>query len=104
MSPETFLSHGMFDPEEFGGVVNPPVFHASAVTFRNLDDMEARGGAMSDAERDVLWYGRKGTPTTFALQNALAQLEGGYRSLLVSSGYRSPMAVCWPRTPTACRS
>lgn len=90
MSPDTFLSHGMFDPDAFGGVVNPPVFHASTVTFRNLDDMEARGKAMSDAECDVLWYGRKGTPTTFALQNALAQLEGGYRSLLVSSG----LAAC----------
>jgi len=90
MSPDTFLSHGIIDPDDFGGVVNPPVFHASTVTFRSLDDMEARGRAMSGADTDVMWYGRKGTPTTFALQNALAQLEGGHRSLLVSSG----LAAC----------
>ncbi|MGH8789096.1 MAG: cystathionine beta-lyase [Cupriavidus necator] len=90
MSPDTYLSHGVIDPDDFGGVVNPPVFHASTVTFRNLDDMEARGRAMSGADTDVMWYGRKGTPTTFALQNALAQLEGGHRSLLVSSG----LAAC----------
>jgi len=90
MSPDTYLSHGVIDPDDFGGVVNPPVFHASTVTFRNLDDMEARGRSMSGADTDVMWYGRKGTPTTFALQNALAQLEGGHRSLLVSSG----LAAC----------
>ncbi|QQX82862.1 cystathionine beta-lyase [Cupriavidus necator] len=90
MSPDTYLSHGVIDPDDFGGVVNPPVFHASTVTFRNLDDMEARGRAISGADTDVMWYGRKGTPTTFALQNALAQLEGGHRSLLVSSG----LAAC----------
>lgn len=90
MSPDTYLLHGVIDPDDFGGVVNPPVFHASTVTFRNLDDMEARGRAMSDADTDVMWYGRKGTPTTFALQNALAQIEGGHRSLLVSSG----LAAC----------
>ncbi|WP_150699849.1 cystathionine beta-lyase [Pandoraea terrae] len=90
MSPDTYLSHGAFNPDDFGGVVNPPVYHASTVTFRDLDDMEARGRAMSSADADVMWYGRKGTPTTFALQNALAQLEGGHRSLLVSSG----LAAC----------
>ena len=26
MSPETYLCHGPFDPEVFGGVVNPPVY------------------------------------------------------------------------------
>lgn len=90
MSPDTYLSHGAFDPDEFGGVVNPPVFHASTVTFRSLEDMEARGNAISTADSDVMWYGRKGTPTTFTLQNSLAQLEGGYRSILLSSG----LAAC----------
>ncbi|MGH8858742.1 MAG: cystathionine beta-lyase, partial [Polaromonas sp.] len=90
MSPDTYLSHGAFDPDEFGGVVNPPVFHASTVTFRSLEDMEARGNAISTADSDVMWYGRKGTPTTFTLQNSLARLEGGYRSILLSSG----LAAC----------
>ena len=31
-------------------------------------------------------YGRYGTPTTFALEEAVAQLEGGYRAIAVGSG------------------
>lgn len=90
LATDTYLLHGIGDAAEFGGIVNPPVYHASTVTFRNLADMEARGRAIDAADTDVMWYGRKGTPTTFALQNALAHLEGGYRSLLVSSG----LAAC----------
>lgn len=90
MHSETVLLHGAYDPETFGGVVNPPVFRASTIVFRDIEDMEARARAMSSPDGQELWYGRKGTPTTFALQELLAQLEGGYRSLLVSSG----LAAC----------
>jgi cystathionine beta-lyase/cystathionine gamma-synthase len=31
-------------------------------------------------------YGLLGTPTTFALEEALAAIEGGYRAMLMSSG------------------
>src|SRR2546426_3132766 len=55
-----------------------------------MDDMEARGAAMARGDQDVMWYGRKGTPSSHALQNAIAQLEGGYRSLVLSSG----LAAC----------
>ncbi|WP_321916614.1 cystathionine beta-lyase [Paraburkholderia sp. J11-2] len=90
MHSETVLLHGAYDPETFGGVVNPPVFRASTIVFRDMEDMETRARAMSSPDGQELWYGRKGTPTTFALQEMLAQLEGGYRSLLVSSG----LAAC----------
>ncbi len=90
MQSETFLLHGAYDPDTFGGVVNPPVYRASTIVFRNMEDMEARAKAMSTPEGQELWYGRKGTPTTFALQEMLARLEGGHRSLLVSSG----LAAC----------
>ncbi|SXB79869.1 hypothetical protein [Klebsiella pneumoniae] len=39
MSPETYLCHGPFDPEVFGGVVNPPVYHASTVIFKNCKEL-----------------------------------------------------------------
>lgn len=91
VSPETYLCHGPFKPEEFGGVVNPPVFHASTVIFRNYDELEERHRALfTDAADEVMYYGRFGTPTVFTLQKALAELEGGHRSLLVPSG----LAAC----------
>ncbi len=91
MSPETYLCHGPFDPEVFGGVVNPPVYHASTVIFKNCKELNERHRALfEDAEDEVMYYGRFGTPITFAVQKALAELEGGYRSLLVPTG----LAAC----------
>ncbi|WP_395401015.1 cystathionine beta-lyase [Pseudoduganella sp. UC29_106] len=87
--PETALGHELINPADYGGVVNPPVYHASTVTFRDMADMEQREAAMLRGD-DVLWYGRKGTPTAFALQNAIAALEGGHRSLVLPSG----LAAC----------
>ena len=89
-SPATFLVHGFHDPHEYGGVVNPPVFRASTVLFRNYEEFEARLGAVKAGEDDVMYYGRYGTPQSFELQNTLAHLEGGYRSLLMPSG----LAAC----------
>jgi cystathionine beta-lyase len=83
--PETFLGHGIGDPHAHGGMVNPPVYRASTVVFRDLADMEARERALRGGA-DVLWYGRKGTATSFAVAAALSTLEGGYKTLLVSSG------------------
>ncbi|WP_312018912.1 PLP-dependent transferase [Klebsiella pneumoniae] len=85
------LCHGPFDPEVFGGVVNPPVYHASTVIFKNCKELNERHQALfEDAEDEVMYYGRFGTPITFAVQKALAELEGGYRSLLVPTG----LAAC----------
>ena len=83
--PETFVGHSICDPHAQGGLVNPPVCRGSTIMFRNLDDMEQRGRQI-EAGDDVLWYGRKGTSASFQLTKALATLEGGYRSFIVSSG------------------
>ncbi|XQS17061.1 cystathionine beta-lyase [Citrobacter telavivensis] len=91
VSPETYLCHGPFDPDVFGGVVNPPVYHASTVIFKNCKELENRHHALFENDEDeILYYGRYGTPITFAIQKALAELEGGYRSLLVPTG----LAAC----------
>jgi cystathionine beta-lyase len=83
--PETFLGHEMGDPHGRDGMVNPPVYRASTVMFRDMADMESRERRL-DAGENVLWYGRKGTPASFDVADALAKLEGGYRSIFVSSG------------------
>jgi len=91
MSPETYLCHGAFDPDLFGGIVNPPVYHASTVLFKTCKDLEQKHQALfHDGEDEIMYYGRFGTPITFAVQKALAELEGGHRSLLVPTG----LAAC----------
>jgi cystathionine beta-lyase len=85
LQPETFLGHGIFDPHALGGFVNPPTYRASTIVFRDLADMESRQRQIDSGE-DVVWYGRKGNPTSFAIADALATLEGGHASLFVSSG------------------
>lgn len=80
--PETRLLHAGRDPQSQHGVVNPPVYHASTVIFPTLDALER---ASQDPFAGV-YYGRLGTPTHFALQEAVADLAGAQSSLAVSSG------------------
>ena len=79
---ETVLAHAGRDPFANHGVVNPPVYHASTIVFPTLGELEAADLTPFEGTR----YGRRGTPTTFALEQAVAALEGGYRSIAVPSG------------------
>src|SRR5271156_3227333 len=56
------------DPHAYHGFVNPPVYHASTVLYPSADDFVAR--------RARYQYGRRGTPTTEALEHAIQELEG----------------------------
>lgn len=55
------------------GIVNPPVYRASTCLFDTLADLDR---AIADPDAG-LYYGRRGTPTTWALQDALTELEPG---------------------------
>jgi cysteine-S-conjugate beta-lyase len=55
------------------GIVNPPVWRASTILF---DDVASLRSAVKRAD-EVLYYGRRGTPTQWALADALTQLEPG---------------------------
>ncbi len=81
-SETTRLTHAGRDPFANHGVVNPPVYHASTILFPTLDALEEGDRTPYDGTR----YGRRGTPTTFALEEAVSALEGGYRSVSVPSG------------------
>jgi len=50
------------------GFVNPPVVHGSTVLYPTADDLHAHRGEYQ--------YGRRGTPTSKALQQAMMALEG----------------------------
>jgi cystathionine beta-lyase len=56
------------DPASYHGFVNPPVYHASTVLYPSAEDFVAH--------RARYQYGRRGTPTTEALESALQELEG----------------------------
>lgn len=68
---------------------NLPVYRASTVLFDTLEQAFATGQAATAGERHASSYGTAGTPTTFALMDALAQIEGrghACRAALMPSG------------------
>ena len=65
---ETRLVTAGRDPKVQHGFVNPPVYHASTVLYPTAEDQVAH--------RARYQYGRRGTPTTEALETALRELEG----------------------------
>jgi cystathionine beta-lyase len=65
---ETRLVTSGRDTKAQKGFVNPPVVHGSTVLYPTADDLHAHRGEFQ--------YGRRGTPTTKALQQALMALEG----------------------------
>src|SRR4030088_1505786 len=68
LSAETRLVTAGRDTEAQKGFVNPPVVHGSTVLYPTADDLHAHRGEFQ--------YGRHGTPTTKALQEAMMALEG----------------------------
>ncbi len=72
-------------PDKNFGIVNPPVYHASTVIYPS---MAALDQAHKDRRNGVkgVYYGRTGTPTTHALEDAVADLEGGECCVAVPSG------------------
>jgi cystathionine beta-lyase len=69
--------------------VNLPLTRASSVLFKTLADAEAEGAAAVAGERHRTTYATSGTPTTFALTDALAEIEGAghaCRAAIMPSG------------------
>lgn len=81
---ETKLVEGGRRPEWTGPIVNPPVHRASTILFDDCASLKAGAGRNADGE----WhYGRRGTPTQWALADALTDLEPGAEgTMLYPSG------------------
>ena len=75
---DTRLAHAGREPKRFHGFVNPPIYRGSTILFPTAAALEA-----NDQE---FTYGRLGTPTVRALEEAIAELEGGHATLLAPSG------------------
>lgn len=76
--PETEVVHVGRKPFEQHGFVNTPVYRGSTVLYPTLEALKTRTQAYT--------YGRRATPTTHALEEAIAHLEGGAATILTSSG------------------
>ena len=68
IKPLTRLVTAGRDTQGQHGFVNPAVYHASTVLYPTAEDFVAH--------RARYQYGRRGTPTSEALENALPELEG----------------------------
>ena len=60
------------------GFVNPAVYHASTVLFPSVEVLHDRSQQYG--------YGRRGTPTSRAVETAIATLEGGHDAKVCPSG------------------
>ncbi|MEM8644545.1 MAG: cystathionine beta-lyase [Pseudomonadota bacterium] len=74
----TRLSHAGRDPRRYQGFVNTPIYRGSTVLYPTFDSLLADDQEFS--------YGRLGTPTVRALEDTLAEMEGGHATLLTPSG------------------
>jgi cystathionine beta-lyase len=67
------------------GMVNPAVYRASTVLYPTVEALNDR--------RQQYTYGRRGTPTSRAIEDAIAELEGGFRAKMLPSGLAAATSV-----------
>lgn len=79
---QTQLIHAPRHAPQLISTIQPPVYRASTIIFKNTDALFNRH--WTDAYDYS--YGTHGTPTTFNLADQIAQLEGGQYCLLAPSG------------------
>jgi cystathionine beta-lyase len=65
------------------GMINVPVYHASTIVFPTVADLRK---AVARRNEQILYYGRRGTPTQWSLEDAMTELEGGAGCVLYGSG------------------
>ncbi|SHO56385.1 cystathionine beta-lyase [Vibrio quintilis] len=80
---KTTLIHAGRNKEWTHGSVNPPVQRASTIVF---DTVAEKHRAMVNRADKTLFYGRRGTTTHFAFQDAMTQVEGGVGCALYPCG------------------
>lgn len=81
-NPQTLLIHAPRKAPQYIRTVQPPLFRASTIIFKDTDALFNRHWT-DDYDYS---YGTHGTPTTFTLGDSIAQIEGGQYCLLTPSG------------------
>ncbi len=91
LRPATRVVQAGRRPEWTQGIVNPPVWRASTILYDSVADLRAAAGRSTHHR---LYYGRRGTPTQWALADALTELEpGAEASFLYPSGVAAVAAA-----------
>ena len=73
--------HSGIGEYEFGPVV-PPIYQTSTFKFESA----SHGASLFKGEKEGYIYSRMGNPTVEAMENSVAELEGGYKALGCGSG------------------
>ena len=82
MDMDTLLSHIGRNSPDHSGFVNIPVFRGSTILASSLEEWNLR----KSVDNPMASYGRFGSPLTKAFESAIAELEGGFQSLVFPSG------------------
>jgi cystathionine beta-lyase len=75
---DTKVTIGGRKPFAHHGYVNTPVYHASTLLYRTAEEFLGRHHTAENSleNRQQYFYGRRGTPTSEALEKAIQQIEG----------------------------
>jgi cystathionine beta-lyase len=89
MKKETLLATLGSSPEDHHGVVNLPTYRASTILFPTYDAFMAA----ENGQWPTPIYGRYGTPSTLALEEALAAVDNAEKAIVTSSGLAAIVVV-----------
>lgn len=84
------IHHG-YNPLDYHGALNPPIFQSSTFAFKN----SKQGGDLFSGDEQGYFYSRIANPTLAVLENRLAALEGAEAGLVTSSGMGAINALFW---------
>lgn len=82
----TLLTHAGSHPKDHHGAVNVPVHRMSTIVFPTYAEFEK-------VPQTPYHYGRAGTPTSAAFEEAIAALEGAHASVATCSGLSAIVAT-----------
>ncbi len=82
----TKLAHLSSRPEEYNGLVNTPVHRASTIIIKDFDGFQ-------NCFQAPYRYGREGTPSSKAFEQAVATLDNAYNAIATSSGLAAIISV-----------
>jgi methionine-gamma-lyase len=81
-NPETAVIHAGQEPDPLYGGVSVPIYQSSTFAFKSAE----HGAALFAGEEKGFIYTRIGNPTTKALEDCVAALEGGCGAMGTASG------------------
>jgi methionine-gamma-lyase len=88
---QTRAIHFGYDPKQFHGSLNPPVYMTSTFAFDSVE----QGGDAFQGENNHYIYSRLGTPTQTLLEERIANLEDGEAALATASGMGAITSAFW---------